>query len=222
MGESGDKIFADLCGKPVLIHSLAAFARADCIGQIAVVTRKDKIGTVLDLVREYGIEKVVGVVSGGHDRAESVRNGIAVFCDGRESHDSRDSLDSPEYIAVHDGARPLVTPELIERVVKSAAIHRAAIPAVPVRDTVKAVKDGFVETTPKRESLYAAQTPQVFDLRLYREFMGKSDGIQVTDDSMVMENHGIRVKIVEGESRNIKITTPDDLITARGFLNETD
>ena len=214
MGESGDKIFADLCGKPVLVRSLEAFAEADCIGQIAVVTREDKIEAVRGLIREYGIEKVVGVAAGGRDRAESVRNGLAVLCDEQDSHAI------PEYIAIHDGARPLVTPDLIGRVVKAAEIHRAAIPAVPVRDTVKTVSDGFVEATPSRESLLAAQTPQVFDLQLYREVTGKTAHLEVTDDSMVMESHGIGVKIVEGESRNIKITAPDDLITARAFLRE--
>ena len=124
-------------------------------------------------------------------------------------------------VAIHDGARPLITPVLIDKVVGEARIYKAAIPAVRVKDTVKSAesaKGGFVQSTPDRDLLFSAQTPQVFDLRLYREAINCQ--LSVTDDSMLVERMGVKVKIVEGDERNIKITTPNDLRVAEELLRE--
>jgi len=121
-------------------------------------------------------------------------------------------------MAYHDGALPLITPQVIVEVVTAAKLSSAAIPAVKVRDTIKAVSCDYVQATPDRDSLYSAQTPQVFDLQLYRQAINRQ--LSVTDDSMLVEQLGVKVKIVEGDYRNIKITTPLDLIIAGALLNE--
>jgi 2-C-methyl-D-erythritol 4-phosphate cytidylyltransferase len=192
-----DKIFADLCGKPVLLHSIEAFRASNSIGNIIVVTRAENVGRVRALCSD------VTVTEGGADRAQSVRNGVAAIAD------------TNGVVAIHDGARPLITPSLIDEVVSAAQESRAAILAVPVKDTIKRVESGFVLETPDRESLFAAQTPQVFDLAAYRRAATRSD---ITDDAMLMERAGIKVKIVQGDCRNIKITTAEDLKIAEVLL----
>jgi len=189
MGEYGDKIFADLCGKSVLQYSLEAFAAAESIDDIIVVTRAENFDKI------HGFR----VVEGGETRAESVRNGLYAI-----KHESG-------IVAIHDGARPLISPELIDRVVANCP----AIPVIPVKDTIKQTQNGFVKNTPSRETLYAAQTPQVFDLAMYRQAVGNG-----TDDSEIMERMGVKVKIVEGDERNIKITTKQDLRIAEVLLRE--
>jgi 2-C-methyl-D-erythritol 4-phosphate cytidylyltransferase len=193
MGGFGDKIHADLNGKPVLMYSLEAFQAADSIDEIIVVGSNPG----------FGVGKLTAVVPGGLDRAQSVRNGVAAISDG-----------SCSFVAVHDGARPLVTPELINRVVWAAKEYGGAIAAIPARDTVKQVCGDFVQATLDRDSIFLAQTPQVFDLQLYRKSSGYA-----TDDSGLIEKLGVKVKIVQGEYTNIKITTPEDLKIAETFLN---
>jgi len=189
-----DKIFADLCGKPVLQYSLEAFQAASSIDEIVVVTRRENF----DKIREISTAMVV---EGGANRAESVRNGLNAITE-------QDGI-----VVIHDGARPLITPELIDRVVAECP----ALLAIPVRDTIKQVVDGCVQSTPNRDMLYAAQTPQVFDLATYRQASGFG-----TDDSELVERLGVAVKIVAGDERNIKITTPQDLKIAEVLLNEID
>ena len=194
-----DKIFAELNGEPVLLYSLRAFQAAKTIDEIIVINEN------AERIKAFNIPKVVAVTGGGKDRVQSVLNGLNAL-----THESG-------YVAIHDGARPLVTPELIDATVQAAFTHKAALPAMLVSETVKQVRDGFVESTPDRSALYSAQTPQVFDLELYR----KSDfDFAATDDSTFVERMGVKVKIVNGVRQNIKITTPEDLITARAFLNE--
>jgi 2-C-methyl-D-erythritol 4-phosphate cytidylyltransferase len=208
MGETGGKIFAEIGGKEqipkaVLSYSLEAFQKAGSVDEIVVVAQKEQIDKVCGLCKD--IPKVIGVVAGGADRAASVLKGL-------ERITAADGI-----VVIHDGARPLAVPALIDRVVSAAKEYRAAIPAVLVKDTVKEVKNGFVRSTPDRKSLYSAQTPQAFDLRLYREAAGKPGG-DITDDSMLVERLGIEVRIVEGSYLNIKITTPEDLLTAQALL----
>ena len=193
MGEAGDKLFADLCGKPVLQYSIEAFKAAKSVDDIVVVCSAEAIERV------RGLCDSVTVVEGGRNRAESVLCGI-------------NAVNYTEGIAaIHDGARPLITPELIDTAVE----NYPCILAIPVKDTVKQVKDGFIEATPDRDSLYLAQTPQVFDLQTYRN----ARSCDVTDDSALMERMGVMVRIIQGDERNIKITTPQDLEICRGLLN---
>ena len=199
-----DKILAELCGSPVIAHTVAAFEACTCIDEIILVTREESIPLLARVCKERGFQKVKAVVRGGESRAASVAAGLAQL--------------RPEatLAAVQDGARPLVTPALIESVVKLAAKTGAAIPVVPLRDTIKRVEDKAVVETPERASLFAAQTPQVFDPELLKAALPKArdDGAAVTDDASAVEALGMKVSVVPGEEDNLKITTPHDLVLA--------
>jgi 2-C-methyl-D-erythritol 4-phosphate cytidylyltransferase len=196
MREFGDKIFADLCGKPILQYSLEAFQKAKSIDEIIVVTNRENFGRVQGFT----------VTEGGATRAESVQNGLNAI------------KSESGIVAIHDGARPLITPELIDRVVANCP----AIPAIAIRDTVKIVKNSYIESTPNRELMYAAQTPQVFDLAVYLSVLRHAEGVMpYTDDAMLFEQAGVRVKVIEGDESNIKITTPQDLKIAEMLLTSS-
>ena len=204
-----DKIMADLGGKPVIARTVAAFQECDAIAEIVVVTREDLIPAVTAACQ--GMDKVVAVVTGGKDRPESVNNGLNALSK------------KVKLAAIQDGARPFVTWQLIDRVVRAANTYSAAAPAIPVKDTIKVVTGGVVKETPDRASLQAVQTPQVFDFDLLRAALkkAKEDGAAITDDCSAVERMGMSVKIVEGDERNIKITTPMDLKIAGLLLEET-
>ena len=195
----GDKLMAQLGGMSVLARTLRAFETAEEIHQIIVVAREDALGTVADLCRDYG--KVGAVVPGGDTRAKSCLAGVMAV--------------SPraELIAIHDGARPLVTDDVIRDALWTAHRHMAAIPAVPVRDTVKQADNGVVRGTPDRASLYAVQTPQCFQADLIRTALldAVQNAPEITDDSMAVERIGGRIYLSRGSEENIKITTPLDL-----------
>lgn len=204
-----DKQFIRLCGKPILAHSMTAFQNCPVIEEIVVVTKADSVEAVRAMAAEYGIDKLTAVTEGGASRAESVRNGVAAVSCGAE------------FVAIHDGARPLVTPEDIARCSTDAFRCGGAVLAVPVTDTVKyGRKNGFVEYTPAREKLFAAQTPQIFDLEIYRAAMERAfrELSDWTDDSRVFENDGRRVFLTPGNRKNIKITSPEDVLIAEAFL----
>ena len=204
-----DKVMAPLGGQPLLLHSVREFQDCDAIQEIVIVTREDLLVTVMDLCA--GFSKVRGVVVGGADRVASVQAGLA-------------NLSSKvKLVAVHDGARPLITWQVIDRAVRAAHTYGAAAPAIPVKDTVKVVKGGIVRATPERSTLQAVQTPQVFDLALLRGALTKAqkDKTPITDDCSAVENMGMSVKIVEGDERNLKVTTPMDLKVAELLLEET-
>ena len=203
-----DKMFADLNGKPVLEHTILAFAKSDVIREIVVVTRLDLVEQVKELCRNIG--KVRTVVAGGETRQASVSNGLAAL--GEEV----------ELVAVQDGARPLVSWEVIDRTVRAAHSYGAAAPAVPVKDTIKVMQSGLAVSTPDRSKLRAVQTPQVFDKDLLAGALLKAekDKASVTDDCSAVERLGIKVKLVEGDERNLKITTPIDLHVARLLLED--
>ena len=189
-----DKQFIRLCGKPILAHSMTAFQNCPVIEEIVVVTKADSVEAVRAMAAEYGIDKLTAVTEGGASRAESVRNGVAAVSCGAE------------FVAIHDGARPLVTPEDIARCATDAFRCGGAVLAVPVTDTVKyGRKNGFVEYTPAREKRAAME-------RAFREL---SDW---TDDSRVFENDGRRVFLTPGNRKNIKITSPEDVLIAEAFL----
>ena len=203
-----DKVMAPLGGEPMLLRTVRAFENCDAIREIVIVTREDLLVQQMELCA--GFSKVRGVVVGGADRPASVEAGL------------NNLSDRVRLVAVHDGARPLVSDRVIDRTVRAAHSYGAAAPAVPVKDTVKIVKGGIVSSTPDRSTLRAVQTPQVFDLQLLRAALTKArkDGASITDDCSAVENMGMSVRIVEGDERNIKVTTPMDLRVARLLLEE--
>ncbi|MDY4599856.1 MAG: 2-C-methyl-D-erythritol 4-phosphate cytidylyltransferase [Candidatus Faecousia sp.] len=204
-----DKVMANLGGEPMIARTVRAFQNCDAITSIVIVTREDLIRPISDLCRD--MKKVAAVVAGGSSRQESVHLGLNALPKGTK------------LAAVHDGARPLVSWQVIDRVVRAANTYGAAAPAIPVKDTIKVVQGGLVKETPDRSSLMAVQTPQVFDFDLLRGALKKAeeDGTQVTDDCSAVERTGMRIKIVEGDERNLKVTTPMDLKIAELLLEET-
>ena len=209
-----DKVMAELGGEPMIKRTVRTFQECDAIQEIVVVTRPDLILPVMDLCAEFN--KVKAVVAGGSSRDESVGMGLNTLSK------------QVKLVAVQDGARPLVTWQLVDRVVRAANSYGAAAPAVPVKDTIKVVQGGIVAATPDRETLKAVQTPQVFDKELiscaYQKLLANEEklasaGVTVTDDAMVVEYFmNTPVKLVQGSYENMKITTPEDLEIAEIFL----
>ena len=209
MGE--DKLLLALGEEPVLVHSLRAFQAAPEIAEMVVVTRQELIVPVAQLCKDYGLDKVSKVVAGGQTRTESVRLGILEL------------TSDPELIAVHDGARPFVTGEIIAGAVAAARKYGAAAPAVPLTDTIKELDDsGLAARTVDREKLRAVQTPQIFQEGLIRAALQKAleDGAVLTDDCAAVERLGMKVMLTTGSEENIKLTTPADLVHARTILEE--
>ena len=203
-----DKVMASVGGEPMIVRTVRAFQNCDAIKQIIVVTRQDLIVPIMDLCHEF--DKVQAVMVGGSSRLESVEIGLSAL-----SSDMK-------LVAVQDGARPLITNAVIDRTVRAAHTYGAAAPAIPVKDTIKVVQGGIVASTPNRSTLRAVQTPQVFDVDLLKGALkkAKEDGAEVTDDCSAVELLGMSVKIVEGDERNIKVTTPMDLKIAEILLEE--
>lgn len=203
-----DKIMAELCGEPLILHTLRAFQQSDDIQEIILVTREDLQEPLSQLCVEKKLSKVTKICKGGETRAASVQAGL-------------DQVSSQcGYVAIHDGARPLVTQSVIHDAVRKAAKFNAAAPGVPVKDTIKVVHGGVVESTPDRSALYAIQTPQVFALDLYRAALDQAIASkrEMTDDCSAAEQYGLNVVITPGSDENLKITTPTDLILAEALL----
>ena len=203
-----DKVMAPLKGEPMILHTVRAFQSCDAIAEIVVVTRPDLILPITALTNEF--DKVTAVVAGGASRQESVALGMNALSE------------KCKLAAIQDGARPLVTPELIDRVVRAAHSYHAAIPVIPVKDTIKVCNSALVVSTPDRSTLRAVQTPQVFDFDLLRGALKQAelDGAEVTDDCSAVERLGMSVKTVEGDERNLKVTTPIDLKFAEMLMEE--
>jgi len=203
-----DKVMAPLTGEPMIQRTVRTFQECDAISEIVIVTRPDLIVPITNLTAN--MDKVKAVVAGGKSRQESVGLGLNALSD------------KVKLAAIHDGARPLITWQVIDRAVRAANSYGAAAPAIPVKDTIKVVTGGIVKNTPDRATLQAVQTPQVFDIDLLRGALKKAetDGAQVTDDCSAVELMGMSVKIVEGDERNIKVTTPMDLKIAELLLEE--
>ncbi len=203
-----DKVMAKIKGKPMIQRTAQNFQDCDAISEIVVVTREDLVIPITNLCK--GMSKVIAVVAGGKSRQESVHLGLNALSG------------KVKLAAIHDGARPLITWQVIDRVVRAANTYGAAAPAVPVKDTIKVVEGFVVKNTPDRATLRAVQTPQVFDFDMLRGALSKAelDGAQVTDDCSAVERMGMSVKIVEGDERNIKVTTPMDLKIAEMLLEE--
>ena len=203
-----DKIMEPLNGEPLVMHSIRAFQACDAIKEIVVVTRQDLVLPIMSLCAD--LPKVKAVVAGGKDRPESVGAGLNALSA------------KVKLAAIHDGARPLITWQVIDRAVRAANTYGAAAPAVPVKDTIKVAVGGVVKETPERKNLFAVQTPQVFDFTLLRGALkkAKDDGAEITDDCSAVERMGMSVKLVEGDERNLKVTTPIDLKVAKLFLED--
>lgn len=203
-----DKVMAPLGGEPMILRTVRAFEVCEAVKEIVIVTREDLMGPIAELCS--GFTKVRSVVQGGSSRQESVKLGLLAF-----SKEVR-------LAAVHDGARPLVSGELIDKVIRAAHSYGAAAPAIPVKDTIKVFEGGFIAATPDRSTLRAVQTPQVMDRDLLLGALEKAEqeGTALTDDCSAVEHIGMRVRLVEGEERNLKVTTPLDLKIAELLLEE--
>ena len=203
-----DKVMAPLGGEPMILRTVRSFEDCEAVKEIVIVTRQDLIGPIAELCS--GFTKIRSVVQGGSSRQESVKLGLLAF-----SKEVR-------LAAVHDGARPLVSGELIDKVIRAAHSYGAAAPAIPVKDTIKVFEGGFIAATPDRSTLRAVQTPQVMDRDLLLGALEKAEqeGTALTDDCSAVEHIGMRVRLVEGEERNLKVTTPLDLKIAELLLEE--
>ncbi|GIW09984.1 MAG: 2-C-methyl-D-erythritol 4-phosphate cytidylyltransferase [Dehalococcoidia bacterium] len=198
----GDKVFAELAGRPLVAHTVAAFEAAPEVEAIVLVLREEMVPRGLALVQEQGWQKVTAVVAGGPRRQDSVVAGLRQV--------------SAEWVLVHDAARPLVTPDLIAQGLAAAQETGAAIAAVPVRDTVKRVDENRIIATVDRAQLWLAQTPQVFRAELLE--LALQSAHEVTDDAAAVEALGVPVRVFLGSERNVKVTTTSDLALAEVLL----
>jgi len=204
-----DKILMEIGSAPVIAYTLKAFQSCDRIDEIVVVTKRDNLQSLADICSKYGISKVRRVVSGGSSRAESALIGVL------------NAVESSSLIAIHDGARPFVSAELIEKVIAEAEQSGAAAPAVRATDTVRIVnKKGAVIDTPDRSLVALVQTPQIFSAEIIKNALNKavSKDLPITDDCSAVEAAGGKVSIVDGEADNIKLTTARDIYVAEKIL----
>jgi len=198
-----------LKGRPIVWWSARAFEKSPSIQSLTLVSPAEDVDRVRAQARRWKFKKLLAVVTGGATRAESVRRGLAALPKGAS------------YVAVHDAVRPLVTPETIEKVITAARRSRAALAACPSKDTVKLANgDGCVHSTPRRETVWLAQTPQVFERRLLEKAHARGRALKVTDDAQLIERLGVKVRLVESPAENLKITRPMDLVLAGMILKD--
>ncbi|MGI9952473.1 2-C-methyl-D-erythritol 4-phosphate cytidylyltransferase [Moorellaceae bacterium AZ2] len=208
LGAGGNKVLVNLRGRPLLTYSLDVLESSPLVQAVIVLTRREDMEHCREIMSNR-YTKVLGLVEGGEERQDSVYRGLKAL--PRET----------ELVAVHDAARPLLSPELLARVVAAAAEVGGAVAAVPVQDTIKrGDEQGMVSETLVRQGLWAVQTPQVFRRDWLEEAYerGMAEGWRVTDDASLVEKCGYPVKLVKGDYRNLKITTPDDLLLAAALL----
>jgi 2-C-methyl-D-erythritol 4-phosphate cytidylyltransferase len=206
-----DKLFAVIAGEPVIAHPIRAFERATSVGEIVVVAREERHDEIRKISRDRGFKKVLSIVPGGERRQDSVRAGL-----DRINHDAK-------YVAVHDAARPLITPEQIERAFAECRVHGAAALAQPVNDTLKrADADLLVVGSVDRCQLYAMQTPQIFERKLLEDAYRAvyAENILVTDEVSAVERLGYKVALVLNDDFNLKITYPRDLPVADFIIRD--
>lgn len=203
-----NKILMPLGDSNVVGRSMLAFEQSPDIIEIIVVTKPENNDAIEETARSLGITKLTHITEGGETRQKSVMQGLRLV--------SKES----QYIAIHDGARPLVRPEHIARVIRDASVFGGATLGVPVKDTIKVVDDGLITDTPHRPSLWITQTPQVFRKRLYFEAVdfAEEHGLDFTDDCQLVEAIGGKVYMTRGDYTNIKITTPEDRAIAEVLL----
>lgn len=209
MGAAIPKQFLELKGRPLFIRTLQAFDRCPVISDIILVVHPAETDAVRRTLAEWKIEKITAVTAGGAERNDSVANGL------------REVPHTCGIVAVHDGARPLVTSELIMRAVKAAEQWGAAVPCVEIPDTVKQIGGRWIEKTVSRESLRRVQTPQCFRRELLESACrdAQAAGAAITDDAMLLERAGGKIRVIEGDPFNIKITTPADLDLAAAIID---
>lgn len=211
MGTEISKQFLPLCGKEILAHTVEKFEKAACIRDIILVTGGDALQDVRQMAQEYGWKKIISVTEGGRERQDSVFLGL------------QQVPQDTEIVLIHDGVRPFVTEEILERSIAAAKETGGCVAGVPAKDTIKVCDaEGFAIATPDRSTLRQIQTPQTFRrkeiLAAYEK--AKADGFLGTDDASVAEHSGFAVRVIMGSYRNIKITTKEDLLIGAAFLKE--
>jgi len=208
--EGEDKLFFEVCGKPVLAHTIDVFQKCALVNDIIIVSQEEKFESIGALCKKYGFSKVSKAMKGGETRLESVINGVYA------------ASSKAKLIAIHDGARPCIDLNIIEETIRKAADYLAAAPAVPITSTVKNVEDSVILNTVEREGLYEVQTPQIFRAEIIKAALTNAikKSIAVTDDCLAAEIIGVPVHIVEGSRKNIKITERADLQIAEAFLKK--
>lgn len=210
MNSDISKQYIEICGKPIIYYTLQAFEESN-IDEIILVTSQSDIEYVRrDIVEKYGITKVTKVVEGGKERYDSVMNGLAELSCGNK-------------VLIHDGARPLIKVTHINEIIENVKMYSACVAAMPVKDTIKiADENGFVCSTPDRRYVWQIQTPQAFDISLIKEAYQKMKAAgdeSITDDAMAVERYtDIKVKLIQTDYENIKVTTSDDLIFLEKML----
>lgn len=216
MGTVVQKQYIELGGKPLLYYSLETFERSAVIDDIILVTGKGQEDYVrTEIVEKYRITKVCKIVCGGKERYDSVWQGLK----------AAEAMKTEGYIFIHDGARPFVSEDILKRGYETVLEHRACVAGMPSKDTIKLVDDeAFARETPERKYVWQVQTPQIFEknliIRAYFRLM-REEYINVTDDAMVVEQMmKVPVKLFEGSYENIKVTTPEDMEIAKGFLGK--
>jgi 2-C-methyl-D-erythritol 4-phosphate cytidylyltransferase len=211
MQSPAGKQFLELAGKPILLHTLSVFNDCDSIDEIVLTISPEDLERANSLIKEHNFSKVRALVPGGEHRQDSVYNALLQVDE------------NTDVVLIHDGARPLVTKELINRIAAEVKIYDAVIPGIPVKDTTKTVgADGMVKNTLDRSSLMSIQTPQAFKYKLIKEAYerGMKTGFIATDDARLVERLGYPVKVIGGSNENIKITTPEDLAIAEAMLKK--
>lgn len=208
MGAGKNKLLIELQHTPVLIHTLRVFDGDDCCSELFLSVSSDDQEEMVNLIKENGIQKKITFVTGGAERQHSVYNAVK-------------KINGDGIVLVHDAARPFIQKTLIKQLVESAEYNGASVVAVPVKDTIKKVKNGMVIETVERSSLWAVQTPQAFrvSLLLKAHQIAEKAGFLGTDDASLVEYIGEKVAIVEGDYNNIKLTTPEDLYFANAIMD---
>lgn len=202
------KQFLLLEGKPILIHTLEAFERSPGIEAVCVAVPEAEIASVREMIAQYALKKPIQVVAGGRERQDSVRLGFEV-------------IPACDIVVIHDGVRPLVTPEVIEKTIQGALEFGGCVAALPVKETTKRVSaEGFIQETVDRNDLWSVQTPQAFRYEIFKKAVQTSvqDGFLGTDEAMLVERITQKIKVVAGDPVNIKITSPEDLGVAESLL----
>ena len=216
MNSTVKKQFLQIHDKPLLYYALKAFEDSFIDSIILVASEEDQEYCQKEIIEKYHFHKIKKIVAGGKERYHSVANGVM-------------AAEPCDYLFIHDGARPFITQDMLQRLLDAVQKSNACVAGMPVKDTIKiADADGYIETTPKRDLVWMIQTPQVFSYEMiskaYALLLKEEDsliakGISITDDAMVVETLlGEKVKLVEGSYKNIKITTPEDISVAEGFL----
>jgi len=213
MGASTNKQYLQLNGMPIVARTISVFEQSPLIDAIYLVIPAEEIPYCRKhVVEAWGFRKIAAVVPGGRERQNSVMNGLTAM---------REYVSDDDVVLIHDGVRPLVTGNMLSESITTATLHDGALIAVPVKDTIKTVRNGVVIDTPLRESLWQAQTPQSFRFgKIFNAHLSAElEGFYGTDDASLIERTGGEVHIIRGDYRNIKITTPEDMVLAEAYLS---